>query len=136
MRYISYRSGYKYQLAEDYSVVTVLRPPERITTRFISLETDGTLTVLGGYAWDGPSGPTFDTPSSMRGSLVHDALYQLLRGGFLPAESRDQADDELYRVCLDDRMWKWRARLWLRAVRKFATGAADPKHKKRVYLAP
>jgi hypothetical protein len=34
-----------------------------------------------GYAWNGPSGPTLDTRNFMRGSLVHDALYQLMREG-------------------------------------------------------
>ena len=36
-----------------------------------------------GYGRDGPSGPTLDTRDFIRGSLVHDALYQLMREGLL-----------------------------------------------------
>jgi hypothetical protein len=106
------------------------------STEFITLTPEGELIIRSGYAWDGPSGPTFDTPSSIRGSLVHDALYQLLRAELLPIDARDIADQELYRICVEDGMWKWRARLWLRAVRKCAAGAADPVHKKPLLVAP
>lgn len=133
---ITYRKGYKYQLADTVAIQTRLRPALAINTPFIALSPTGLLLIRAGYAWDGPSGPTFDTKSSMRGSLVHDALYQLLRAELLPASDRALVDKELYRLCVEDGMWKWRAKLWLREVRKFAGGAADPKNKKRVYTAP
>ena len=75
--YIKYRSGYKYQLVEEYQVRVSLIPENDIKTDFIELSTEGMLIIKKGYAWDGPSGPTIDTPNFMRGSLVHDALYQL-----------------------------------------------------------
>ncbi|MGH7536144.1 MAG: DUF1353 domain-containing protein, partial [Gemmatimonadales bacterium] len=78
---IQYRTGYKYQLAADYTVLLAFGPAENIKTEYIcfvrSLQGRGYLTVKEGYAWDGPSGPTVDTKDFMRGSLVHDALYQL-----------------------------------------------------------
>ncbi len=77
--YIKYRSGYKYQLAEEYQVKVSVTPKNNVKTDFIELSTEGMLVIKRGYAWDGPSGPTIDTPNFMRGSLVHDALYQLLR---------------------------------------------------------
>ena len=71
------------------------------------LETDGTITVTSGYAWDGCTPKTFllnlvvgtpdgvvDTrtgwPRTYHASLVHDALYQFLPDG-LPL-TRAQAD--------------------------------------------
>ena len=72
----------------------------------------------------------------MCGSLVHDALYQLLRLGLLPPECRAAADAELYRICRADGMSWIRAKLWLRAVRKFAASAASPINKRLIKVAP
>jgi hypothetical protein len=132
---MKYRSGYKYQLAEDEIFETVLRPAHRIETPFIDLTTDGEMAVRASYAWDGPSGPTWDTASSMRGSLFHDAAYQLLRMEQLPQGMRRLIDTEMGRFCVDDGMWGWRAKLWVRELR-FATAAADPKNRKKVHTAP
>lgn len=133
---IRYRCGYKYQLAEEYRVKVAVVPRWVIKTEFIILTTDGLLVLRAGYAWDGPSGPTFDTRSSMRGSLVHDALYQLIREGHLSESSRLAADDELKRICLEDGMWRWRAAIWHRAVRRAAGPAAKPENRRIVYAAP
>jgi len=46
---------------------------------YLKLDGDGQFEFSKGYAWDGPSGSTVDTLNFMRGSLVHDALYQLIR---------------------------------------------------------
>lgn len=106
---IKYRDGYKYQLLETYSCETKITPEELITTPFITLDTTGRITLLTGYAWDGPSGPTVDTKNFMRGSLVHDALYQLMREKRLDCGWRETADQELRRLCTEDGM------SWLRA---------------------
>jgi len=135
MSYISYRKGYKYQLADDYHVKISISGKTVVQPWFI-LDIHGTLLIKAGYAWDGPSGPTFDTPSTMRCSLVHDVLYQMLRAGLLDKSYRETADNELYRLAIEDNMWKLRARLWLRELRKFGGPNADPKNKRRVYLAP
>lgn len=133
---MKYRKGYKYQLASNFEVVTRVYPNTLLISEFIRLDIAGVLHIKSGYAWDGPSGPTIDTRSSMRGSLIHDALYQLLREEKLNAGYRRAADQELYRICLEDGMWKWRAKLWLREVSKFAGSAADPKNKKPIITAP
>ena len=70
---------YKYQLTDDYYIRIDIRPGQDLEFRFLSLSSDGILTIRKSYAWDGPSGPTIDTMDFMRGSLVHDALYQLMR---------------------------------------------------------
>ncbi len=136
MKYIQYRSGYKYQLAADYSEMVDIRPQDPIDTEFISLTPDGMLYINQGYAWDGPSGPTIDTRNFMRGSLVHDALYQLIRENHLPAGARAQADAELKRICRKDGMCKIRAWYVYRGVRRAAGFAADPRHRKIVRIAP
>lgn len=135
MKYIAYRKGYKYQLAEDYQgAVSIIG--KTVVQPFFVLDIHGNLLVKAGYAWDGPSGPTVDTASSMRCSLVHDVLYQMLRMKLIEQHYREIADSELYRLAIEDGMWTWRAKLWLRELRKFAGGAADPKNIKRVYIAP
>ena len=133
---IKYCSGYKYQLEENYSIQTPLRPATQINAEYISLDTDGMLSIRSSYAWDGPSGPTVDSPSSMRGSLVHDALYQLIREGFLPMEARETADNMLEQLCIEDGMWRWRAKAWRWAVSTFAKNAAEWKNEHKIVTAP
>lgn len=135
MSRIAYRKGYKYQLAKNYQT-TLQITGESIVDAFYTLDIRGELSIKCGYAWDGPSGPTFDTPSSMRGSLVHDVLYQMIRQGQLDSSLRSLADKELYRIVVEDKMWKWRADKWLRALREFGGGAASPKNIKQIYFAP
>lgn len=125
MRKIRYRDGYKYQLFETYTVAIAIRPKHDIRTEYISLTTAGILTIFHGYAWDGPSGPTIDTKNFMRGSLVHDALYQLIGEGLLPLSYREQADCELRRICLEDGMSAIRAWWVYQGVHWFGNTAAS-----------
>jgi hypothetical protein len=139
MKKISYRKGYKYQLAHDYQYqisIGSIRPTSDIYTEFIDLTCEGLLTIRAGYAWDGPSGPTIDTKNFMRGSLVHDALYQLMRQKHLPLTERPRADIILRDICLEDGMSGLRAWYVHRAVSRYAFSAADPKHEKQTYIAP
>jgi len=131
---ICYRKikNYKYQTKGDYSFSVGIEPKEKIDTLFIVLDTDGKLTIKRLYAWDGPSGPTVDTPNFMRGSLVHDALYQLLRGGYFDEnheETRKKADRLLQEMCLEDGMSKFRAWYVYLGVHWFAKKAAKPTSK-------
>jgi hypothetical protein len=64
--HIAYKSGYKYQLVEDYTLKTSIIGLA-VVTQFINLTTDGLLTIFKGYCYDGASGPTVDTKTSMRG---------------------------------------------------------------------
>jgi hypothetical protein len=73
----------------------------------------------------------------MRGSLVHDALYQLMRLGHLdPAVDRVAADKTLRVLCLEDGMWSVWAWLVYYGVRWFADYAADPAEEKPLTYAP
>ena len=99
---IKYRDGYRYQLAEGVSCGVPLFPGRYIDIGFVQLSTSGDLTIRAGYAWDGPSGPTIDTPAAMRGSLLHDCIYQMLRAGALDQDCRKIADEIYYDTCLED----------------------------------
>jgi hypothetical protein len=126
---IRYGTGYRYQLRAPYAV---LLPEMRgavdlpVVTDWLEFDSDGWLRIRAGYAWDGASGPTFDSKSSMRGSLVHDSLYQMMRRGRISAEWRPVADKVFHRMCKEDGMLPPRAWLWYHAVRIFASPAADP----------
>jgi len=137
MKCIAYNGGYKYQLKEKYSVTISIKPAAPIDTEYIDLDAEGTLTIAEGYAWDGPSGPTIDTLTFMRGSLVHDALYQLMREGKLDhISNREAADRTLQKICKEDGMWSLRAWWVYHGVRLFADPAADPAEKRPVTRAP
>jgi len=133
---IQYKKGYKYQLTNTYSTVVNIIPEPAIYTGFLSLKKDGTLTIHAGYAWDGPSGPTIDTKTFMRGSLVHDALYQLMRNEHLPLIYKSKADDELYRICREDGMSLIRSKVMLFGLRLAGRPSTLPKNKKKIYEAP
>jgi hypothetical protein len=132
---IKYKSGFKYQLSRDYEIVIPILGYSFQTKRF-SLDENGKLYIKDGYAWDGPSGPTIDTKSFMRGSLVHDVLYQAMRMELLPIELRSDVDIILHDICIEDGMCKIRAWWVLRGVQKGAKHAAHPDHKRKEYTAP
>ncbi|MDD5338435.1 MAG: DUF1353 domain-containing protein [Dehalococcoidales bacterium] len=118
--------GWKYQLLDDYKIYVEIYPKTDIVNAYLHLTTGGQLTINAGYAWDGASGPTFDTPCTMRASLIHDVLYQMMRLGAISLSYRKYADTLLRDICIQDGMNKVRACLWYWAVRLFAGKAARP----------
>ena len=58
------------------------------------------MNIAARYAWDGASGPTFDTKDTMTPSLIHDAFYQLMREGVLDVKHKQQVDDLFYHLLL------------------------------------
>lgn len=142
MTEIHYRAGYKYQLTEEYACSWRIRfvvAAIPIQTRWLYLNSVigcHRLVVAEGYAWDGPSGPAFDTSDFMRASLVHDALYQLIRLGFVPRSAREAADDLMREICIADGMHPWRAWWCHRAVRLGGGPATDPAREHLVLVAP
>lgn len=133
LKSIVYQSGYKYQLHGKYSIE--VDHEEAVDSLFISLK-NGKLTIRKGYAWDGPSGVSIDTANFMRGSLVHDAFYQLIREGHLPNTARLYADELLRKICREDGMWRIRAWYVFKAVRWFARSASLPSNRRPVKEAP
>ena len=117
MRRIEYRRlrAYKYQLSRTYSLPLPLELPfaykgEVAHGRYVKIDwRRKALQLSRGYAWDGPSGPAIDTDTFMRGSLVHDGLYQLIREGVLSPAARPYADEVMRLVCVADGMNRFRA---------------------------
>ena len=135
-----YKGDYKYVLAEEVTHKAGIGS-SGFDLPHCRINSWGFLTIDAGYAWDGASGLTFDTKSSMRGSLIHDALYQLLRetgfgrNGDGHDRNRYAADQIIRNVCIEDGMWKWRANAWFKALRAGGGSSAAVKVRK-VYQAP
>ncbi len=125
---INYRSlkHWKYQLMTEYITTLQVRPEAPVSNPFLTFDVDGWLRIKKGYCWDGPSGPTIDTKSFMRGSLVHDVLYQLIREGHLPKTARQPADELLRQHCIEDGMSRFRAWYVYKSLRLFGGRAARP----------
>lgn len=133
---IKYIDGFKYQLAEEYSLLTPIKGVI-IEDPYFTLEEDGTLTIRQGYAWDGASGPTFDSKSSMRPSMVHDVFCQAMRDGRLDYNRWQDTVNELFRqMCLEDGMWGWRAALWHSAVELADAGNPKQGPDRQIKTAP
>ncbi|MFC1958103.1 hypothetical protein ACFLVQ_00860 [Chloroflexota bacterium] len=120
---------------EDYTIQIDIMPTQDIDLKFVSLSSNGLLTIKKHYAWDGPSGPTIDTRDFMRGSLVHDALYQLMRLSALDYQVyRKRADEILKEICIEDGMCHFRALYVYQALHLFAGGAAQPQEEPEVEI--
>jgi hypothetical protein len=118
------RRIYKYNLHSDLVYETGIHIDQPKNNGLLEIDNVGILTIKKGYSWDGPSGPSIDTKNFMQGSLVHDALYQLMREGILHQHARVRADDILREICLNDGMSRFRAWYVYLAVRLFAANAA------------
>ena len=113
------RLNWKYRVTDEffYPMDMPIDTPVNVNNWMI-LSPHG-LTADCGYAWDGPSGPTIDTADSMRASLVHDMLYQLIRMGHLTRKCRRRADREFRRILKADGMNFVRRWAWYFSVRLF-----------------
>lgn len=99
--YTKVRNAVRYQLHCDFHHSTGITG-EEIETKFIELAPDGQLTVKEGFLWDGPTG-AWRERRFMRGSLAHDALYELMRMGRLePTGAHRKAADRLLETMLDE----------------------------------
>jgi len=134
--------SYKYKLVKNEYFKIPITGIE-IDMEYAYLGLIGDLIVFTDYQWDGASGPTIDDKTNMRGSLVHDVLYQFLREKKLDAKYRKIADKILFGVLREDRMPYFRAKYYYYGVRigggPFADPKgpfADPKIEKKVYEAP
>ena len=118
---------YRYKLTKDYPHTTELRDRSG-GNEYLEIDATGRLEIHARYAWDGPSGPSIDTKSFMRGSLVHDALYQLMRDRVLDhLRDRKSADKLLRQICKADGMNRFRRWYVYRIVRAFGARSARPR---------
>jgi len=88
----------------------------------VKLHKNGLLTIKDNFVF-GASGPTIDTKSSREASCVHDAIYHLSNMGVFKGDDsrkmRGIADDLLYKICIENKMYKWRAKTWLKSLEMF-----------------
>lgn len=126
----------KHQLDHDCWFKVGVFPDKVLQTNdgLVTLYQDGWLYIRRNYAWDGASGPTWDTKSCKRGSMVHDALSDLIKEGYLSPDLWTQCNVELYRLCKEDGMWAIRRSAWFAAVERFGLRVA--RRKEKVYTAP
>jgi hypothetical protein len=114
---------YKYEMVVDRCIYTKLMHYE-IHHKYFAIYPDGRIVVKSGYCWDGPSGVSIDTPSFMRGSCIHDIVFQCLRDDLFNLKKHisrcnfnekewkkifNLANKELRRICIEDGMWRIRA---------------------------
>lgn len=106
---------YKYEVKLEQYCQTDIRGVE-IDLPYCSLDKSGRLTAKVRYRWDGASGPTIDTASSMRGSLFHDIIWQLIEEGYLADKVRHYSNRLFRDTCIEDGMWSFRAHIWYYSV--------------------
>ena len=129
MSKVSYKQGYKYQLVADFRIQLDFSPPLAASSTFLELSSAGELLIKSGYCWDGASGPAIDTKNFMRASLVHDALYQMMRNDLLPKDLLLPADRQMLSILKQDGMilpMRWLAYGCVRLFGKFAIRKPKP----------
>lgn len=133
--FIVYKKGYKYQLQSTHVIKTQIYCGVDIECPFITLYQDGYLWIHNGYAWDGLTGvPDFD--SGMRASLVHDALYQLMRTGRLNRKYKSDADILFYEILIQDETPHGVAALMYEGVKKLGDFATKASGERKLTVSP
>ena len=111
----------EFELTENHHRQTVIYD-NPFSNHKVELRKNGLLTVKAGFDF-GASGPTIDTKSSREASCVHDAIYYLSDRGLFEGEDsrkmRGIADKLLYEICIENKMWKYRAKSWLKTLELF-----------------
>lgn len=128
---LTYREldDYKYQVNEYFRIQTDILGVS-IVTGYVSLDIDGLLRIKVYYAWNG-SNWTRDK-RAMIASLVHDALYQLMRLGLLDRTVFRERADALYRdLCILEGTSKFEAVLRYQGLQWFGKSATYPEKNPR-----
>jgi len=127
-----------YPIEKDFFTQTRIYPKETVATLngLLILTKHGVLIERCGYVCDGPSGPTFDTKSSIRGGFVHDGGYRLMRRGLVSLDTRIIWDEHICEICIEDKMWVWRANSWYKMLRLWGKKNASPKNVRPILIAP
>jgi hypothetical protein len=109
---------WKYKTCEEYKVYVGLMFGGNVNHPYVKIS-KGYIEIKEGYMWDGA---TFcpDFMEIIRGSLVHDALYQMIREGLIRQDRRKKADELLASICVEDGMSQILASIVYFAVRLFA----------------
>lgn len=133
---VHYRGGYKYVSAKAHRhQLMYLRDLPDCEGEFAAIQ-GGVLYINLYYAWDGCSGPTWDTDSNTRAGFIHDALYQMIRLGLIPAYRRGDCDKEFREICRQDGMYAFRRAAYYGGVHAFGGSSAIVGNVKPVLIAP
>jgi len=116
---------YKYRLFETFAIQTPIKN-KAFEHKFFKLDDDGLLTIYAGYLWDGVSGPTWDTLTTMIAGLIHDAFYQAIRLQLITLKIKDIADLFFHTTMLKEGAWSSRAWYFYKAVDKFGSSSCVP----------
>lgn len=133
---ITYRSKYKFQLYKDYWVKTNILVNEPVGNDYTILDSDGSLLIKKGYAWDGVTGLFFTPKSLLRATLVHDALYQLMRENRLDRVNKGKADKLLFGMSVKDSFLLPCAVCMYIIVSWFGRKFTDPANDRPILTAP
>lgn len=117
--------NYKYQLVQTFVIKTPIKNQGFKHELFV-LKDDGTFVINGGYLWDGVSGPTWDTKSTMIPGLTHDAFYQAIRLEVLPLCFKREIDTFFHAQMLKHGVWKLRAGYFYIAVKELGHNSCIP----------
>ena len=117
--------NYKFQLAENLEeqLINASILPDEVDAEYFNIS-DGCIFIKEGYAWDGASGPVFNTRNTLKASLIHDVLCQGMRIGIIEDTYRKSADKELRDQMIKSGVIKIRAWIWYFAVRIFGKKSA------------
>jgi hypothetical protein len=114
-----YHRKYRYKTLSEYKDYFAALSGVSFVHRYVSC-TNGILKIEENYAWDGATGVIFDSYYLMKASLIHDALYQMMREGLLDRKKyRKVADKIFYSVMKDSKVNPIRRRLLYIGVRLF-----------------
>lgn len=130
MSKIKYKHGFKFYLAEDFSLRIDGLPDANVLPLYKMSMANGTLTISKGYMWD----KGFRDKRFVRATLVQEALYQLIRLGYLPYEWRSKSNAIYFGLLVEDGVPKpiaWMMKKW---VDVFGNVAANKTRK--VLVAP
>lgn len=129
---MKYKSGYRYVSQEAVLVDVGAELHAPLNSPFASIAAEK-LCVMSKYAWDGASFTPFlwlGTPTAwLTPSLVHDALYQLIREGLLDRQYRAAADRLFREMLLAREVWPvvaWVAYWSVRVFGNFAVRKVNP----------
>jgi len=131
---MKYWKGYKYVVAEDFSVHTTVYEYD-LQDKFFHLHTDGQLEVFMGYAWDGNSGPFPDTKYTMEASCVHDVFCDLVNSGRVSHDEQPKIDQLYYDTAERKGMWPWVARQLAMTIRFHMLKKGTKKYNRIIYEA-
>lgn len=131
---LTYREldDYKYQVLISFLIRTDITGIDIDTAimEYLGLDSSGLLYIKSGYAWNGSNWSS--DKHAMIASLVHDALYQLMRLGLLNRTVFRKPADALYRdLCIAEGMSKFEAAIRYRGLRWFGKSSTYIKKKTR-----